>query len=188
MTFRAYGGKETSKKVRNRFNISTTVCLQFTNKIGLDMAEKGRSEEGMRTKCAPGDIEPVPHRSIPFQSNKMKWKLKIYTMRINDTFDAVVTFIQMYLGRPRILANDKKAKVAGSCREWSLRFCRQDRSVHILQGFPCWNWFWVHSSNWIQSILKVFWAKKHWIHSTNAVQTELSVVSSARTSLSSSKV
>ena len=71
VTFRAYGGRETSKKVRIRINISRNVCLQFTNKIWLDMAEKGRSE-GMRTKCAPGEIEPLPHRFITFQSNKMK--------------------------------------------------------------------------------------------------------------------
>ena len=69
-TVRAYGGRETSKKVSIRFNILRKVCLQVTNKIWLDMAEKGRSE-GMRTKCAHGDIEPLPDRFIPFRSIKM---------------------------------------------------------------------------------------------------------------------
>ena len=68
VTFRVYGGRETTKKVRIRFNISRKVCLQVINKIWVQMMEKGRSE-GMRTKCAPGGIEPLSHRFISFRSS-----------------------------------------------------------------------------------------------------------------------
>ena len=70
VTFRAFRDRETSKKVRIRLNISKKVCMQVINKIWLDMAEKGRPE-GMRTKCAPDDIEPLPHRFITFCSSEM---------------------------------------------------------------------------------------------------------------------
>ena len=70
VTFRAYRGKEASKKAGIRFNISKEVCLKVFYKIWLERVEKGRSE-GTRTKCAPCDIEPVPHRFITFRSIEM---------------------------------------------------------------------------------------------------------------------
>ena len=96
VTFRAYGGRETSKKVRIHFNISKQVCLQFTNKIWLDMAEKGRSE-GMRTKCTTA-LNPRRASDTVISSLcvLVRWNEKApCPAEISGPLNAIVTFIQI---------------------------------------------------------------------------------------------
>ena len=150
---------------------------------------ENRWSERMRSKCTSTTDVELHHSHCDlwtFRPSEMKWRLIVSSE--NKWHRRCYSYIYPNLPRSssRILAMARRSVGLVENVRWD--FSLQDLLVRFLQVLLCWSCFWVRIWNWLQSIGLACLTEKHWIHWVIAVQTEFTVVSSARTSLSSSKV